>query len=156
MSDENWVRIERDFAAPIETVWNMWADPARFASWYGPRGFTVPTAEMDLKVGGTRKICMEMASPERTMRMWFTGVFKEIVAPKRLVYTESMCDEDGTLISPASMGMAGMPDITEVIVDLTEADGGTRMVMVHRGVPAGSAGEGGWQQAFEKLDALLG
>ena len=154
MSDD-WVRIERSFNAPIETVWKMWTDPALFSRWYGPRGFSIPSAEMDLKIGGTRKICMEMVSPQRTMRMWFTGVFKEIRAPKRLVYTESMCDEAGTLISPASMGMDGLPDITEVIVDLSETDTGTRMVMVHQGVPAGSAGEGGWTQAFEKLAEVL-
>ncbi len=35
-------------------------------------------------VGGTRKICMEMKSPERSMSMWFTGVYKEVSRPFRL------------------------------------------------------------------------
>ena len=157
MSDtDTWLRIERDFDAPIELIWAMWTDPERFKSWYGPRGMTVPVAEMDLTVGGTRKVCMEMRRPDQTMTMWFTGVYKEIRPPHRLVYTEAMCDAEGTLIPPSAMGMPeGTPQITEVIVDLSEADGGTHMVMVHVGVPAGSAGEGGWQQAFDKLTEVI-
>lgn len=152
--DQTWVRIEREFPAPIDSVWQMWTDPSLFRQWYGPIGMTVPVAEMDVVVGGQRKVCMEMKTPERTMTMWFTGVYKEISPPNRLVYTESMCTEDGILISPASMGMPeGTPDITEVIVELSEEDGKTRMTMVHIGVPAGTAGEGGWKQAFDKLAA---
>ncbi len=153
---QNWVRIERVFDAPIEDVWKMWTDPELFKKWYGPKGMSVPTAEMDVVVGGTRKICMEMTSPERTMTMWFIGVYKEINSPSRLVYTESICEEDGTIIPAQAMGMPeGHPDITEVIVELSEADGKTTMTMIHVGVPEGSAGEGGWTQAFDKLSRHL-
>ncbi len=158
MADQTgWVKITREFDAPIEVIWNMWADPEMFKRWYGPRGMTVPVAEMDVVVGGTRKVSMQMSSPERTMTMWFTGVYKEVNRPNRLVYTESMCDENGTLISPQSMGMPeGHPDITEVIVELSEDDGRTTMTMVHVGVPEGSPGGGGWNQAFDKLSEALG
>jgi uncharacterized protein YndB with AHSA1/START domain len=157
MTDQqNWVKIPRGFEAPIDTVWRMWTDPEMFRQWYGPMGMSIPTAEMDVVVGGTRKICMEMKSPERTMSMWFTGVYKEVNRPSRLVYSESMCDAQGTLISPQSMGMpAGSPDTTEVIVDLSETNGETTMTMVHVGVPEGSAGAGGWKQAFDKLAGLV-
>ena len=152
---QSWVRIKRDFDAPIGTIWRMWTDPELFKQWYGPKGMSVPVAEMDLSVGGTRKICMEMTTPDRTMTMWSTGVFKEIQSPTRLVYTESMCQEDGTIISAKSMGMPdGTPDITEVIVDLSETNGGTKMTMVHVGIPEGSPGAGGWGQAFDKLTKL--
>ena len=101
----DWVKITRTFDAPIATVWEMWADPANFQKWYGPNGFSVPVAEMDVTVGGTRKICMEMKMPDRTMSMWFTGTYQEVSAPHRLVYTESMCDPDGNVMSPADRGM---------------------------------------------------
>ena len=157
MSEEqSWVRITRIFDAAIDDVWRMWTEPELFRSWYGPNGMSVPVAEMDLVVGGTRKVCMEMVTPDRKMSMWFIGVYKEINSPTRLVYTESMCDETGTIIPPSSMGMPeGHPDVTEVIVDLSEADGKTTMTMVHMGVRAGTAGEGGWQQAFDKLAERL-
>ncbi len=158
MSDDaNWVRIERVFDAPIEQVWSMWVEAAKFQKWYGPNGMSIPVAEMDVTVGGTRKICMEMVTPDRTMKMWFTGVYKEVSAPNRLVYTESMCDENGVIIPPEQMGMPpGHPDVTEVIVELREEAGQTHMTMVHVGVPAGTAGEGGWNQAIDKLGAVLG
>jgi uncharacterized protein YndB with AHSA1/START domain len=158
MTDQpNWVKLHREFDAPRDVVWSMWTDPELFKQWYGPMGMSVPTAEMDVVVGGTRKINMQMQTPERTMSMWFIGVYKEINAPSRLVYTESMCDAEGTLISPQSMGMPeGSPDITEVIVELSEVDGKTMMTMVHVGVPEGTAGEGGWNQALDKLVALVG
>ncbi|MBT8459165.1 MAG: SRPBCC domain-containing protein [Boseongicola sp.] len=157
MTDQQeWVKITRQFEAPIETVWRMWAEAEMFQKWYGPMGMSVPVAEMDVVVGGTRKIRMEMKTPERQMSMWFIGVYKEVSAPLRLVYTESMCDENGVIIPPQAMGMPdGHPDVTEVIVDLSEADGVTTMTMVHVGVPEGSAGGGGWNQAFDKLAAAL-
>ena len=35
MSDtDTWLRIERNFDAPIELIWVMWTDPERFKSWY--------------------------------------------------------------------------------------------------------------------------
>lgn len=157
MTDKNnWVKIERTFDAPIEQVWAMWTDADLFKSWYGPMGMSVPVAEMDVKVGGTRRICMEMVRPDRTMQMWFTGVYKDVTAPTRLVYTESMCDEHGTLIPPSAMGMPDdHPDITEVIVELRKDGNKTHMTMVHVGVVAGTAGDAGWGQAIDKMEAQL-
>ena len=84
------------------------------------------------------------------------GIYKEITPVSRPVYTESMCDADGNLIPPSSMGMPeGTPDVTDVIVALQEADGNTRLKIVHMGVQEGSAGEGGWNQAFDKLSEAL-
>lgn len=135
----------------------MWTEAEKFKSWYGPKGMTVPSADMDVTVGGVRKICMEMAMPDRTMTMYFTGVYKEVSAPTRLVYTEAMCDADGTIMTPEQMGMPpGSPEITEVIVDLRSEGDQTVMTMVHVGVPDESPGAGGWGQAFDKLTDVLG
>ena len=157
MTDQpSWVKITRVFDAPIDDVWRVWTDPDLFKQWYGPMGMSVPVADMDVTIGGTRKICMEMKRPDRTISMWFIGVYTEIRAPTRLVYTESMCEEDGTIIPPQAMGMPeGHPETTEVIVDLSETDGKTTMTMMHVGVPVGSPGEGGWNQAFDQLGNLI-
>lgn len=153
----NWARIEREFDAPLAAVWSMWTDPAKFQSWYGPNGFTVPVVEMDVRVGGARKISMEMKMPDRVMQMWFIGEYKEVTPMTRLVYSESMADPEGNILSPASMGMPeGTPDTTEVIVELEDKGSKTAMVLTHVGVPAGSPGEGGWAQAVEKMAAALG
>ena len=150
------VVIERSFDAPVDLIWQMWTDPEHFKAWYGPEGATVPVAKMDVRVGGSRLVCMEMATPNGLMQMWFTGEYREVVKNQRLVYTESMSDEDGNVLSPSEMGMPlGHPTMTEIIVEL-EADGGqTRMTLTHAGVPKGSPGAAGWVMAFDKLAALI-
>ena len=89
------VVIERTFDAPIDLIWQMWTQPEHFKRWYGPKGFSVPVAEMDVRVGGKRLVCMEMQTPDRNTKMWFTGEYREVTPTKRLVYTDSMADENG-------------------------------------------------------------
>ena len=150
------VVIERTFDAPVDLIWQMWTDPEHFKAWYGPNGASVPVARMDVRVGGTRLICMEIEGPRGSMQMWFTGEYREVVETKRLVYTESMSDEEGNIISPSQMGMPeGHPETTEVIVELEDIAGRTKMVLTHVGVSGDSAGASGWNMAFDKLTAHL-
>jgi uncharacterized protein YndB with AHSA1/START domain len=150
IAKEDSVVIERTFNAHVDFIWQMWTDPQHFKNWYGPKGFTVPVANMDLRIGGRRLICM--ASPDGSMKMWTVGEYKEIIPNERLVYTESPADENGNVISPSAMGMPeGYPAITEVSVSLEDLGGRTKMVMKHAGVPAPSGAGGGWEQAFDKL-----
>ena len=147
---EDAVVIERTFDAPADLIWQMWTNPEHFKNWYGPKGFTVPVADMELRVGGKRLVCM--ASPDGSMKMWTTGEYTEIIPNKRLVYTESQADENGNVVSPSAMGMPeGYPATTEVTVLLEDLGGRTKMVMTHAGVPADSGANAGWEQAFDKL-----
>jgi len=147
---EDAVAIERIFDAAAELIWQMWTDAEHFKKWYGPQGFSVPVADMDLRVGGKRLVCM--ASSDGSMTMWTTGEYREIVPTERLVYTESPADENGNVVSPVAMGMPeGYPASTDVTVLLEDLGGRTKMVMTHAGVPASSGAGGGWEQAFDKL-----
>lgn len=142
------VVIERTFDAPVDLIWQMWTQPEHFKKWYGPIGFTVPVAEMDVRVGGKRLVCMEMQKPDGSMKMWTTGEYTEVVPNQRLVYTESMSDEQGNVVTRSD---GQHPTTTEVTVILEDLDGRTKMVMTHAGVPADSGGSAGWEQAFDKL-----
>src|SRR4029453_13932159 len=77
MADDNnsqdAVRIERSFDAPVDLIWEMGTDPEHFAAWYGPDGATIPVARMDVRVGGTRLVGMEMQTPNGPTQRWFTG-----------------------------------------------------------------------------------
>ena len=156
MSETPQTVIERTFDAPIELVWKMWTEGEHFGSWYGPMGASIPTADMDVQVGGKRLICMAMETPNGPMEMWFTGTFTEVDPTTRLVYTDALCDSEGVPLTPESMGMpAGSPMETQVVVELSDTDGGTKMVMTHVGVPEDSPGAGGWKMAIDKLEAKL-
>ena len=144
--------IERTFDAPVDLVWQMWTDPDHFAAWYGPEGATIPVAKMDVRVGGTRLVGMEVQTPGGPMQMWFTGEYREVVENERLVYTESMSDENGNVMTPSDMNMPEEhPTTTEVRVELEDVGGRTKMVMTHAGIPSDSPGAAGWTMALDKL-----
>jgi uncharacterized protein YndB with AHSA1/START domain len=150
------VVIERSFDAPVDLIWQMWTDPEHFKAWYGPAGAAIPVAKMDVRVGGTRLVCMEVQASAGPMQMWFTGEYREVVECERLVYTESMCDKNGNVSSPSDMGMPpGHPMTTEVRVELEDLTGSTKMVMTHIGIPDDSPGAVGWAMAFDKLVAYV-
>ncbi len=140
------VVIERTFDAAVDLIWQLWTQPEHFKKWYGPNGFTVPVAEMDVRVGGKRLICMEVQKPDGSMKMWTTGEYTEVVPNQRLVYTESMADEQGNVVT---MSDSEHPTTTEVTVLLEDLGGRTKMILTHVGIPAGAGG--GWEQAFAKM-----
>jgi uncharacterized protein YndB with AHSA1/START domain len=151
---QNSVVIERSFDAPIELIWQMWTDPEHFTAWYGPDGATVPVAKIDVRVGGTRLVCMEITGPNGPMQMWFTGEYRDVVENRRLIYTESVSDEHGNVVSPRDAGMPmDHPITTEVRVDLEDDRGRTKMVLTHTGIPGDSPGAAGWAIALDKLAA---
>ncbi len=150
------VRIERIFDAPVGLIWKMWTDPDAFAQWYGPPGARISVTRMDVRAGGKRHLCMEMDTPNGPMQMWFTGDYRHVDVPTRLVYTESMSDDAGNVVPASQMGMPpDHPDTTEVTVELEDLGDQTRMTMTHAGIPSGSPGEHGWNAAFGKLQAAL-
>ncbi len=150
------VVIERTFDAPPDLIWQMWTEPEHFKAWYGPDGAAVPVAKMDVRAGGSRLVCLEMDTPGGLRRMWFTGEYREVVQNQRLVYTESMSDESGHVLSPSDLGMPpGHPATTVVTVELQDLGGRTKMVLTHTGIPSDSPGAAGWASAFSKLAAHL-
>ena len=48
----------RMIAAPVERVYQAFADPNRLASWWGPGGFTNTFTEFDLRPGGSWRFVM--------------------------------------------------------------------------------------------------
>jgi predicted 3-demethylubiquinone-9 3-methyltransferase (glyoxalase superfamily)/uncharacterized protein YndB with AHSA1/START domain len=83
----------RSFDAPRDLVWKCHTTPELVRRWLlGPSGWTMPVCEIDLRVGGRYRYVWRNADG-RDMGMG--GVFREVVAPERLVATE-LFDEDWT------------------------------------------------------------
>ena len=113
------VRIERTFDAPVDAVWRMWTVPEHYQRWYGPFGASIPVAEMDVRVGGARRVCMEVDTPDGPRRMWFAGQYRQVEEHRLLVYSESVVDETGQPLP----GPSGHPTETEVQVELDDLGG---------------------------------
>ena len=86
--------ISRVFDAPRELVWKAFADPEHMKQWFGPTGSVIVASKMDFRVGGTYHGAMR--DPAGNL-MWAKFVYREIVAPERLVWEHSFSDENGGL-----------------------------------------------------------
>lgn len=78
--------LSRLIAAPRKKVFRAWTEPALLARWWGPHGMTTPECEMQLWVGGLFRTVMR--APDGT-EYPNQGVFLEIVAPERIVFTDA-------------------------------------------------------------------
>jgi uncharacterized protein YndB with AHSA1/START domain len=134
----------RIFDAPREVVFQAWTDPERLQRWWGPKGFTNPVCEVDVRPGGA--ILIHMRAPDGTVYP-MTGVFHEIVKPERLVFTSGALDPKGE-------------PLFEVLntVTFAEENGKTkltlhaRVTMARGGAAQHLAGmEQGWSLSLDRL-----
>jgi uncharacterized protein YndB with AHSA1/START domain len=84
--------ITRIFDAPRDAVFRAWADPRLARSWWSPRGFTTLSCDMDLRAGGRWRVSMRSPSGRVHAER---GVFREIVEPERLVFSQAWEDPSG-------------------------------------------------------------
>jgi uncharacterized protein YndB with AHSA1/START domain len=77
--------VERTFDAPRELVWEAWSQPEHVALWWGYQGVKLPVCEIDLREGGSYRFVQ--LAPDGT-ELPFKGVYREVVEPERLVYTQ--------------------------------------------------------------------
>lgn len=146
------VTITRTFNAPRALVFKMWADPKLLAQWWGPRQFTNPVCELDVRPGGKLRIVMR--GPKDTPYdddFPMSGTFQEIVTPERIVFTSIAEDKKGRAL------LKGLTTVT-----FAEANGKTTLTLVSRAtalvpiaVPMIEGMQAGWTQSIEKLEALV-
>lgn len=154
MSADRELVMTRTFDAPRERVFRAWVEPERLAAWWGPTDFTVPTCELDVRIGGAYRLCMR--SPEGR-DYWLAGEYLEISAPERLVMTQWFADADGNNVGPAAHGLdTDVPSVMTLTVTLAEEDGRT-VQTVHQSMRLDVAeryqATVGWDQSFDKLQA---
>lgn len=152
--------ITRVFEAPRELVWDAWTKPEHFSKWWGPKPFTAPTVEMDVRPGGRFLWSMQ---PPQGGEMFSAGVFREVDPPRRLVCDIWFADKQGNRVSPASHGLPpetigdwnGEQTIEVTLEDLGER---TKITMRQTGIPEGEMRElaaAGWSTSLDKLHESL-
>ncbi len=149
----NDIVINRVFQLPVSKVWQAWTDPEHFKKWWGPEGFTCPYSSMETKVGGKYLNCMRGPDGKE---YWSTGVVKEFVPEKKLVITDSFSDDKGNIKPASDYGMPGnWPRELLITVEMEEADGATKLKLVHEGVPPEMRDDciKGWNESLDKLEA---
>lgn len=145
------IEVIRTFEAPLEVLWKAWTEPAHFMNWYGPKGFTVPMCEIDLREGGRH--LWNMRSPDGN-DMYFTGIYQEVSPMDRLVFSDTMSDAKGNVMSPENGD--GKAQTLDVTVAFAHTGGKTTVTVSHMAYGPGAEYAGmGWEQALEKLEAVL-
>ena len=81
----------RVFDAPRELVFRAWTEKERLCAWFGPKGFSCDTREIDIRVGGRWRFEMIAQDGKRyDSRM----VFLEINAPEKIVFDHGSDKDD--------------------------------------------------------------
>jgi len=140
--------ITRVFDAPRELVFKAWTDTRHMAQWWGPKGFTNPVCELDVRAGGAIRI--HMRAPNGVVYP-MSGVFEEISEPERLVFVSSALDEHGN----------SMFDVRNTVT-FTEQRGKTVLTLQARVIKATAQApqylkgmEAGWTQSLDRLGDRL-
>jgi uncharacterized protein YndB with AHSA1/START domain len=153
--------ISRTFDAPRKLVWKAWTEREGLMQWFGPKGCTMPVANMDFRVGGICHSCLR--SPDGR-EMWGKFIYREIVSPERLVYAQHFSDAEG--------GIARHPLSStwplQMLTTVTFAEQNGKTLLTVQWVPLhptdeerqtfDSAHEGmrqGWSGSFDQLADLL-
>jgi uncharacterized protein YndB with AHSA1/START domain len=154
--EEQALVITRVFDAPREQVFKAWTESERMKRWWGPKGFTLPTCDIDLRPGGVYHYCMR--SPEGK-DYWGRGVYREIVKPERIVCTDTFTDEKGNTVSPKQYGMSpDWPEEAIITVTFAEQGGKTRFTLHHAPLKPGKERdmcEQGWSESLDRLEDYL-
>ena len=147
------VKVTRSFRAPRALVYRAYTEPELVRRWLlGPPGWTMPICEMDVRVGGQYR--WRWRSEDKGNEFGFSGSFREVQPPSRIVHTEAY--------DPGTVGgeYPGEPAI--VTVTFTE-DGGVTTVTSLIDFGSKEARDGavatgmtdGMEQSYQLLDRLL-
>ena len=122
--DDATLIVKRMLNTTPGRAFEAWTSAEHIKQWMRPQpGMTVPFASMDLRAGGKFRIQMKMPDGE-----FYTaaGVFKEVKAPERLVYTWDW-EKDG---SGTEFGeLEGKPSL--VTVEFVKRGKQTELVLTH-------------------------
>lgn len=143
MPDRLDVVVTRVFDAPRKLVFAAWTTPEHLIRWFRPTGLTLTIEHMDFRVGGTYRFRYEGLGMDHP----FDGVYREIVAPERLVFTANFPDLRGD----------------QIVTTVTFADDGAKTKLeMRQQFPASMAGDPrvigaphGWAQTVDNLAAYL-
>lgn len=141
---EREIRIERVFEAERKRVFEAFIDPELIPEWWGARDDTTTVEEMDVRPGGRwRYVCRGPEGEDA-----FYGVYREVSAPERLVYTFEFGGMPGH-VAIEEVAFEDLGDRTKVVSTSLFHTPEERDGMLASGM------EGGLNETYERLDALL-
>lgn len=153
--------IQRQFAAPIERVFDAWADPAQMEQWSGPTGSQVTILSGTIAAGATLHSHYRAGDGGESHTL---VRYHNVDRPHRLVYDQSFADEHANIITAPFFDH--WPQVMRTEVEFVAEGDATRVTLRWTPVDATPAEEaqfasimesmtGGWSGSFERLDVFL-
>ena len=90
--ENNQIRVERSFHAPIDLVWSAWTEAEILDQWWAPKPWVAKTKSMDFREGGHWQYAM--VSPEGETH-WSRADYISISTEKFFSALDGFCDADG-------------------------------------------------------------
>jgi len=84
--------VEREFSAPVESVWKAWTDSSLLDQWWAPRPWRAETKSMDFRPGGFWLYAMK--GPDNEVH-WARVDYRSIEKLKNFQAGDYFCDENG-------------------------------------------------------------
>jgi uncharacterized protein YndB with AHSA1/START domain len=136
--------MTRVFDAPRDLVFDAFSKPELLKRWFGPRGWSLTTCDVDLRVGGGFRFILR--GPDGT-EMGMRGVYKEIVRPERSVHMESFDDYPGeSQVTAVFVERDGKTTMTATVQYPSKE---VRDIVIKTGMEHGAA------ESYDKLAELL-
>jgi uncharacterized protein YndB with AHSA1/START domain len=158
-TEEREVFIKRVFDAQVELVWKAWTDPEYVMRWWGPKDYTSPFCQIDLRVGGKYLFAMRAPDYQGGQDYYSGGAYTKIVPMQRLEFTQYLTDKDGNKVTPAQVGMPpDFPDVIPTVVLFKAIGKQTELTVIERGWTAGQMYDYsviGMSQSLDKLAESL-
>jgi uncharacterized protein YndB with AHSA1/START domain len=156
--------LSRLIDAPREVLFEVWTDAQHLAQWFGPKDVALPFCKVDPRPGGVLHFCHRLRDGTE---VWVKGVYREVVAPERLVFTLSFVDRDGQP-APHPMFPDWPLDATFLTtVAFADIEGKTQLTVRQVLVPAAAAApdivarerqaaRAGWAETLDRLEGYVG
>jgi uncharacterized protein YndB with AHSA1/START domain len=153
LPSEREVKVTRAFKAPRALVYRAYTEPPLVQRWLlGPPGWSMPVCEMDVRVGGRYR--WRWRNGQDGSEFGFTGTFRDVQPPSRLVHTEAY--DPGTLEEdfPRNDSLVTVTFVEEdgVTTVTTLVDFGSREA---RDAALATGMTDGMEQSYQLLDQLL-
>jgi uncharacterized protein YndB with AHSA1/START domain len=156
--------ISRTFDAPRERVWAAYTSAEALAQWWGPKGSKIRVIKLDFRPGGIFHYAM---SYQPGHEMYGRFIYREIMAPERIVFVNSFSDAEGGITRAPFPQLEGKWPL-EVLNTMTLTEQGGRTTISLRGGPINATEEErkifegmhdsmrqGFGGTFDQLDAYL-
>lgn len=143
------VVVEGYVAAPPARVFQAWTDPDIVVKWFGYAPYSLHSAQIDLRPGGTWRF-LKSSDAERSSG--FEGEYLVIEPDTRLFFTWAQ------VVTYANGEREASPT-SQVEVTFTAMGRGTQIRVVHEAAYSEAARRGfggGWDGAFRTMCALFG